>query len=354
MKMDRRTPRKRPSTVAEHKLDTRFRLIRDRLLDKKFSDRRQQSLAYWALPSDRRLPLALLDRTVDDLLSTPFQEILATPGVGQKKLTSLITLLTRATRQQPGEEPAEPSQTTRAETNGFCFDNVSEALWSQWRETVRRHRLQRERLGRLAPTLEALPTVIWSTPLSTYVDRTLAEIRAMKTHGEKRVRVILEVFSVVHDALGEVAASKHLQFRIVPPVVEQVERWLTDTIESNSPPSHAELRTSLVEPLLAQIRTDLGENVFALATDRVGLEGPPQSVRRQARDAGLTRARIYQLFEDCAKAMHVRWPEGACRLAAFAPLMSSPDVNSETRRMFEAAQNLFFPRSEDDEEGNLK
>ena len=36
--------------------------------------------------------------------------------------------------------------------------------------------------------------VIWNTPLGAYTHFTLGEIRAMKTHGEKRVRAILEVF----------------------------------------------------------------------------------------------------------------------------------------------------------------
>ncbi|MFI4876620.1 MAG: hypothetical protein ACIALR_14820, partial [Blastopirellula sp. JB062] len=55
---------------------------------------------------------------------------------------------------------------------------------------------------------------------------------------------------------------------------------------------------------------------FDLAVGRLGLGGKPQSVRMQARMLGVTRARIYQLLEDCSKVMSVRWPEGQALLAA--------------------------------------
>ena len=53
-----------------------------------------------------------------------------------------------------------------------------------------------------SPSLQELPTVIWNSPLSTFLDYSLAELRQLKTYGEKRVRVVLEVFHAVHEAVG--------------------------------------------------------------------------------------------------------------------------------------------------------
>ena len=100
---------------------------------------------------------------------------------------------------------------------------VSEALWTQWLETARRHEVGRELLGRLAPTLQALPTVIWQTPLEFYMQYSVSEIRQLKTHGEKRVRVVLEVFHIVHEMLADVNADKHLSIRLVPNFIEPLE-----------------------------------------------------------------------------------------------------------------------------------
>src|SRR5438105_3611825 len=53
-------------------------------------------LAFWALPRDRRLPKALLGRSAREIVQTPFAKLYATPGIGTKKLITLMQLLERA------------------------------------------------------------------------------------------------------------------------------------------------------------------------------------------------------------------------------------------------------------------
>ena len=235
-------------------------------MDDKFADRLEKPLAYWALPNDRRLPLAFLGRTIKDLLATPFEELSATPGIGQKKISSLVKLLSRATKDHPPAVPFGLTELTedkkaddaveKPSTAHASFDPsiVSEALWAQWQQTVIERGLGREKLGRLAPTLQALPTVIWHTPLEFYVNHTVAEIRQLKTHGEKRVRVVLEVFYLVHEMLSSAGSSEHLSLRIVPKFIEPIEAWIC-TRRSNRQvfPRREEVRDHLTMPLLDQI-----------------------------------------------------------------------------------------------------
>src|SRR5262249_3198165 len=155
----------------------------------------------WALPNDRRLPTALLGRTLRELFKHPFDQLASTAGIGRKKLETLIKLLVRATKQDaadarlenlPGadEEPADG----RDAKGRFDPARVSEMVWVKWRDTARRHGVGGEKLGRLTPSLLSLPSVVWNTPLSSYLDMTLGQMRDMKTHGEKRISVVLEVF----------------------------------------------------------------------------------------------------------------------------------------------------------------
>src|SRR5690606_34898861 len=137
-----------------------------------------------------------------------FDELAATPGIGEKKIHSLVQLLYRATNDDP-PAPATVVGTGQSTGSGaeaadrFDPSIVSEALWTEWRETVRRFGIDDFRLGRLAPSLQRLPTVIWHKPLRDYLDHTVAEIRGLRTHGEKRVRCVLEVFhSVYHQLSG--------------------------------------------------------------------------------------------------------------------------------------------------------
>lgn len=331
-----------------------FQSLRQTLLDEKFADRLDKTLAYWALPNDRRLPLAFLGRTIKDLLSTPFEELSATPGIGEKKIHSLVKLLSRATKDQPPAVPfgvgdevedEEEAEVEASVISAGRFDPtvVSEALWSQWQETVREHGIGHEKLGRLAPTLQRLPTVIWHTPLNHYVNLTVAQIRQLKTHGEKRVRAILEVFFAVHELLSNTSAENHLTVRMMPKFIEPIEHWATAAFDSEELPSAAEVRKNLTIPLLEQIRVDAGDTIYDLAKGRLGIDGPPQSVRLQAKQRNVTRARVYQLLEDCGNVMDVRWPEGKdllTRLATKARQETEPRNNSA---LLLATVELFYP-----------
>ena len=130
----------RTSAVMEYKFVSSFESLRNKLLSQeKYADRLEKPLAYWALPNDRRLPLAFMDRSVRQLLNTPFEELYATPGVGQKKIHSLLNLLARAAKApSPKDDPV-----TTLLKNGDIFEEdggvkkdgkidpttVSEAAW---------------------------------------------------------------------------------------------------------------------------------------------------------------------------------------------------------------------------------
>ncbi len=340
------------TSAEDYKLISSFESVRKTLLTTEYADRLEKPLAFWALPNDRRLPLAFLGRTLRDLLSTPFEELTATPGIGQKKIASLVKLLHRATKEEPPAIPFGVEQLTadveteKPETalpEQFDPSVVSESLWDQWRKTVHTMNLGNERLGRLASSLQTLPTVIWFTPLGRYLDYSVAEIRQLKTHGEKRVRVVLEVFYVVHEMLSRMGLQEHVAVRLVPKFILPIEHWIADVLEQSRIPNEEEIRDRLVIPLLDQTKIDVGETVHQLSERRLGTTGNPESVRMQSRRMGVTRARIYQLLDDCSKVMSVRWPEGRRQLLDLVELFKAEQVKSDQLKMFEAARELFYP-----------
>lgn len=346
------------NSAEEHKLVSSFETVRRTLLQEQYRDRLEKPLAYWALPNDRRLPLAFLGRPLGELLKTPFSELSSTRGIGQKKISSLVKLLHRATNEAAPAVPfglrdlAEQLEAQREvedqpqAVQGFDPALVSEAHWVQWCETVERFHLGREMLGRLAPSLQALPTVIWRTPLHVYLDKSLAEIRQLKTHGEKRVRGVLEIFCAVHEALQGVPQQPHLACTLLPAFVPQVEDFVVRLLGQD--PIRAtrdELATHLVQPLLDQIRIDSGEAVHALSRDRLGVGVPAKTVREQAHELGVTRARVYQLLEDCGKVMSVRWPGGRQLLKRLGSM-----ADSQAQRLLRDTRQLFFPEKGDQAE----
>jgi hypothetical protein len=325
-----------------------YERLRKNLVDRPDDGRLDKALSYWVLPTDRRLPIAFLDRPLRELLSQPFDELMATPGVGHKKILGFFDLLKRAAKASAPDAPfglsnqdAARKQPKTTPTGGFDASIVSESLWAQWCETVHRYDMGHEMLGRLAPSLQSLPTVIWHSRLEEYADRSLAEIRALKTHGEKRVHAILEVFCTVHEALATATLQENIDFVLVPRFVPPITRWLMEAVIRPDLPPVDEIHQHIVKPMVHQIKIDLGDQVAGLAATRLCLDENAPSVKQQAETIGVTRARVYQLLEDCAKVMDVRWPEGRWLIAPLATRFGTSDP--ETIGLVHGIIDLFFP-----------
>lgn len=344
-------------TAEELQVISRFESLRSTLLSGRYANHLSKPLAYWALPSDRRLPLAFLGRTLSDLLGTPFPELIATPGIGQKKIRSFLKLLTRVVDTDPSELPSDGSDphgngkavpSTEFGSNGFDPASVSEVVWSQWRASVLEHGLGKEPLGRFAPSLKNLTRVIWNKPLETYASYTLEQIRGLKTHGEKRVHAILEAFCSVHAIVAHMGTQPHLVARIVPRCIDAAESWTGRTLQTPGIPGREEVFQGFLSPLLEQIRTDAAPQIVGLAQSRLGIGGPLTSVRQAARVMGLTRARVYQLLNEINDIMQVRWPMGRHQVYELRDKFQREAAYAETPpdlEQFHAAIELFYPGS---------
>ena len=360
MKLGKRT------SVEELQIFGGFEQLREILLSDQYSKHLDKPLACWVLPNDRRLPMVFLDRTLRDLLNTPFSQLRASQGVGQKKLRVFLVLLTRAARSSPtqlserhsvmtidGEKPPPAV----AAPDGFDPTTVSEVVWTRWRATVAKWKLEAEALGRFSSSLEGMPRVIRNTPLSTYAELPLEEIRRMKTHGEKRVQAILEVFYNIHVMLDGKTPHEHLVVRLVPRLIDRAESWLSCRLRVAGMPEEHEILNDFIDPLLGQIRIDTSRQICRLAEARLGLHGPATSVRRTARRMELTRARVYQLLDEINDVMTVRWPTGRHQVyelrdkfvAECDCLDDPPDL-----RQFHAAIELFYPGSRRGADGPLQ
>lgn len=324
-----------------------YERLRKNLVERPDDGRLDKALSYWVLPTDRRLPIAFLDRPLRELLSQPFDDLMATPGVGHKKILGFFDLLKRAAKATAPDMPFGLSNQEAARkpkpatTCGFDATIVSELLWSQWCETIHRYGLGPEKLGRLAPSLQALPTVIWHSRLGDYCGQSLHDIRSLKTHGEKRVNAILEVFCTVHEALATATLQENIDLVLVPRFVPSMTRWLIETVNQSELPPVDVIHEHIVKPLVHQIKIDLGDQVAGLAATRLCLDENAPSVKQQAETIGVTRARVYQLLEDCAKVMDVRWAEGRWLFAPLATRFGTSDP--ETIGLVHGIIDLFYP-----------
>jgi hypothetical protein len=358
----------RMMSIESLRVANRFEGLRRILKSDAYSEHLEKPLAYWALPTDRRLPLAFLGRTLDDLLDTSFVDLSETPGIGEKKIQSFVKLLARVANTDPADlpsdiiepiQPTAPNGSRSANGNGDGFDpaTVSEVQWSQWRASVARHRLENEVVGRFSPSLQRVTKVIWGKSLGDYANLSLTEIRSMKTHGEKRVHAILEVFHCVHVMVAGMGSQSHLSVRIVPRLIDKVQQWTEKMLQTAGVPSEEEILENFMGPLLEQIRIDAPTQIANLAETRLGISAPITSVRQVARNMGLTRARVYQLLNEINDIVTVRWPNGRHLvyelrhkfLTEAAQTLDGPDL-----KQFESAIELFYPASRRGADGALE
>jgi hypothetical protein len=358
----------KPASVEELQVIGRFESLGKILHSETYVEHLDKPLAYWALPTDRRLPLAFLSRALRELLDTPFEELAQTPGIGQKKMRAFVKLLARVANTDPAELPAEISdfsfgRKTASAADPYCSDNgfdqstISELQWEQWRSSVMRHGLGHEKLGRFASSLQNLTKVIWNTPLEAYLNNTLAEIQGMKNHGKRRLHAIFEVFYNVHILVANMGSQEHLVLRIVPRLIDGVEQWVGQWLQKPGVPSNSEIFQNFVSPLLEQIRTDAPQQIVTMAENRLGIRGPITSIRQVARDMGLTRARVYQLLNEINDIMMVRWPLGRHHVYELHEKISTEAVdipNPPSLIQFYAAAELFYPGNRRGADGPLE
>lgn len=343
--------------LANLQLAANLDRLRSEFSKPELSDRLSKPLAYWAVADDRRLPFALLDRTVGEIVATSFEDLLATRGVGQLKMRALITLLERAAQDGRAQTkgganvPSASADHGPSAINGHAHPTglepftVNEATWAQWRACIEARGLGDEPLGRLAVSLVDMPRVIWNVPLKTYTGLTLAEIRALRAHGDKRIRGICEVFGFIYRCLGTFQEQEHLAMRLKLRSIYQVEQFCAQVLSDSSAPDVQRLRGGLVDPLVRQIGLDAGEQVEQLAVCRLTGKDQAFRVRQIAFHLGMSQSRIYQLLDDISMIMQVRWPEGRITLKGLSNRCRELGSEPAVLQLLTELTDLLFPKN---------
>ncbi len=310
---------------------------------------RDQKLVHWVLPKDLCVPNALLGKSLAELIKTPFDNFIRIRGFGGRKIETLVQLLERAV--QHDRPPRGLGVLPPAVKNGgapgrplpFDPDQVSEAVWKQWKATIREYEFEGEPLGRFAQSLQELPKVAWAQSLGFYLSRSLAEIRDLRAHGEKRVHAILGVFHTLHDCLKRFPHDCHLNIRLEPRLIGAVEHWCQAAILNPLAIDHHEILRGLATPLMKQLEIDASPDVLSLVLGRLGIEQSPRTVRGQARELGVTRARVYQMLDEASRIMQVRWRAGDKLLRILPTHLQQNEANQEAVSFALRMRDLFYP-----------
>ena len=343
--------------LGEHRLGAQYLELCETLRSPAYKRHLGKRLGFWVNPSDKRLPIALLGRPVGEILEMSLEELLRFPSIGEKKFSALISLLLRIVNTPETKLPSldeiavnvsDTAKTAESEESDheLRWNLVSEFEWSDWQRVVREQGLEQEKIGRLCNSLNDIPRVLWGKTLGTYCRVSLEELRAMKTHGERRVHAILRLFHDIFEIAAKFDEVPRLRVRMSLRWIDEIQLWMAEVLESHTFPSRDELLRRFVQPCLAQLRIDATDGVIQLAEARLGLKGPITSVRQVAKEMNLARARVYQLLGQINEIMSVRWPEGGSfvyrlRDKCIYEMIDRPATDAH--EIFMAAAELFYP-----------
>lgn len=338
----------------EHRLGAQFMELCETLGSPSYRKHLEKRLAFWVNPSDKRLPIALLGRKVGEILDMSLESILNLPSIGEKKFNALISLLIRVANTpeedlpplDPREQVSSGEKTRNEPTEDLSVSWVSEFDWNHWQRVVLEQGLEHEKIGRLCRSLEEMPRVLWNKPLSTYCRVSLGELRSMKTHGERRVYAILNLFRDIFEVASKFKDVPRLRVRMSLRWTDDMQQWMQEKIEVGPFPLKKEVFERFIGPCLSQLQVDSTESVVQLAESRLGFHGPITSVRQSAREMNIARARVYQLLSLISDIMYVRWPEGNLLVQQLRDKCIREMINSSDPSQFEqfmAAAELFYP-----------
>jgi len=288
------------------------------------------ALRRWVCAEDKHFPHLFFDRPLRHFTRISLRNIRATPTIGEKKLSKLLDVLERACDaiRRPNLRPAAgqmvrnvPRPFKEAEDTGHqgpiarqiastVIGEITEDEWEGLCRIAMTHHLEHYALGRLAPSLRYLPSSLWKTPIDFYTGRSLAEITRLPGHGDRRRRLVVEVFRSLGRSLSTIPGDSHLKVCVMSAAVRDVSAWIEAVLLRERLPDLDEMHHCLAERLLAQLDVDLGPEIREMVERRIGLAGQRESFDQIAQAFRLTRERIRQLINRAPEVFHVRWPEG--------------------------------------------
>jgi hypothetical protein len=301
---------------------------------------------------------SVIDLPLETVCASTIEELLQRPNFGPKKVALLIHVL----RRIAADEAAGRGMSSAAQKNGrkvrvkktapapmepLDWDQVPEHVWQSWGQTVLDSAFSEEALGRVAPELNQVPTVIWHTPMSEYCCVPLAELRLRRTHGDKRLQAILSSIQAAAALLDQAAERGKKLDRLRLPVFTELEQWSANELNRSKSATYEWVTAQLLKPQLKQLEQDVPALTYRILSDRLGWDGAPRTVMQLSKILDLTRARVYQHLEIVAAVMDLRWPEGRAIWQSWhLRLAQNGAANPRSRapqQCFELARQILYP-----------
>ena len=199
-------------------------------------------------------------------------------------------------------------------------------------------------LGRFARSLRPLPRRLWSQPLSSFIDVSLADVLQLSGYGIKTPWEIVDAVIELNEFLADIPRDLLAHAPVLPSAISAPAHWLAQGLATSDVPDLGDLRQRLFRPVLEQLRTDLPFEVSNMIERRLGLDGVPQTFSKIAQAFHRTPERIRQQTRRACGVLLVRWPKGKDLLYEFVnKFRDTPHARGQVELTQRCADLLYGP-----------
>lgn len=307
-------------------------------------------LLRWVQPEDRGVPFALVRQPVGTLLNSSFEQLADTPGVGLRKLAMLIELLERV-RESSCDGSTLAMNSNRHPTMTSKQKTSSLSKRSQWLKDVaaiRRAGLEDVPLGRLAPSLIAIPRSLWETPLSRFTALEYESLFSIPYFGPRRIESVISIVGDTAHIAGQARGSDPLDELVLTPQIQKAQCYLGSWIQSGKKLIYEAVVRELVGTLMEQLAVDNGRRAVVVACHLLNVPLEREYATNGIDVCGIeemSRPRISQIKNDIYEIFKIRWPQRKDLLDAAIAKAIDLKVDSRIVSLFWGLRELLIGKA---------
>ena len=143
--------------------------------------------------------------------------------------------------------------------------------------------------------------------------------------------------------LDHIDPQGDLAVRLAPRTIVAAEEWMAEARSRSFPPGREEIEQQLVEPIVQQLASTPAKRWPSWPAAAWASGPSAESVRNQSKSLGVTRARVYQMLEECHNVMSIRWPDGRRQLDEFAQWLDENYASAEAANLLASLRELLYP-----------
>ena len=321
------TELKIPVDFDHFPLDEKLDFLRAAYNRREFASLVSMPIATLTNDGDRHLPQVFLGKTIADFLHLSLYQIQREPGVGETKIHRVLGVLLRGLKG-PEEEDY------RAESSHIATSNRFPRLQLSALEPVP--------FAAIASSLNSVPSGVWDLDIRNLLGKSADALEKLPGVGPSKALELENQLKLISADLQKSSRQNQFCMTLCRREIVAIEEWCFRVVGGELPFDILQFRLNFVSPILKLIERDFDAEMRQIIEARIGLFGPPKTLREIGDEYGVTRERIRQKLVKVPEVVKARFPKGKTLLFLASNCVSGSIENPELSQLIRECNSIFF------------